>query len=114
SGTYDPALPGRIRWGAAPELALSGVSAAGLSGRNAYLRVSSFAECNSRLYAAVGQQIYERVDSADPHWRVLYTNPRSGPLRDGVARVDGGPGPRRPRRGLTCRRRRQRGTDRAH
>ena len=54
SGAYDPAVPGRIRWGAAPELDLSGVSAAGLSGRNGHLRVSSFAECNGRLYAAVG------------------------------------------------------------
>jgi hypothetical protein len=74
SGTYDPRVAGRIRWGAAPELDLSGVSSAGISGLNGYLRVSSFAECNGRLYAAVGQQIYERIDGKTPHWRQLYSN----------------------------------------
>ena len=34
-------------------------SFAGWRGR---LRVTSFAECNDHLYAAVGQQIYERID----------------------------------------------------
>jgi hypothetical protein len=80
SGTYDPTVAGRIRWTASPELDLSGVSAAGLSGRDGHLRVSSFAECNGRLYAAVGQQIYERIDGAEPHWRLLYTNRYPGPL----------------------------------
>ncbi len=84
SGTYDPAVTSRIRWGAAPELELSGVSAAGLSGRNGYLRVSSFAECNGRLYAAVGQQIYERVDGADPHWSLRYTNRYPGHSETGL------------------------------
>jgi len=84
SGTYDPAARGRIRWAAAPELELSGVSSAGLSGRNGYLRVSSFAECNGRLYAAMGQQIYERVDGVDPHWRLLYTNRAPGHSETGV------------------------------
>jgi hypothetical protein len=58
SGTYDAAVPSHIRWAAAPELDLSGVAAAGLSGRNSYLRVRSFAECNGRLHPTVGQQIY--------------------------------------------------------
>jgi hypothetical protein len=84
SGTYDPAVPGRIRWGTAPELKLSDVSAAGLSGRNGYLRVSSFAECNGRLYAAVGQQIYERVDGANPHWRQLHANRSFGHSETGL------------------------------
>jgi hypothetical protein len=44
----------------------------GLAGR---VRVSSFAECNGRLYAAVGQQIYERIDGTEPDWRLVYTNP---------------------------------------
>jgi hypothetical protein len=57
SGGYEPSLPGRIRWSTAPELGFSDVSAAGLSGTSAGLRVSSFAECNGRLYAAIGQQI---------------------------------------------------------
>ena len=57
AGDYDPTAPGRIRWSLAPELDASAVSTAfsGLAGR---LRVSSFAEANGRLYAAVGQQIY--------------------------------------------------------
>jgi hypothetical protein len=84
SGTFDPAVTGRLRWDAAPELELSGVSTAGLSGRNGYLRVSSFAECNGRLYAAVGQQIYERVDGAAPHWRLLYTNRYPGHSETGL------------------------------
>src|SRR5262245_48151611 len=84
SGTYDPAVPGRIRWSATPELGLSGVSAAGLSGRNGHLRVSSFAECNGRLYAAIGQQIYERIDGAEPHWRLVYANRYPGHSETGL------------------------------
>ena len=84
SGTYDPAVPGRIRWGAAPELDLSGASAAGLSGRDGHLRVSSFAECNGRLYAAIGQQIYERIDGAEPHWRLVYANRYPGRSETGL------------------------------
>jgi hypothetical protein len=38
SGAYDPAVAGRIRWSVTPELDLSSVSAAGISG-NGYLRV---------------------------------------------------------------------------
>jgi hypothetical protein len=83
SGGYDAAAPGRIRWGAAPELDASTVSAAfsGLGGR---LRVSSFAEANGRLYAAVGQQIYERNDGPMPQWRLVYTNPRPGHSETGL------------------------------
>ena len=84
SGTYDPAVPSHIRWTAAPELDLSGVSAAGLSGRNAQLRVSSFAECNGRLYAAIGQQIYERTDGTVPQWRLASTNRYPGHSETGL------------------------------
>jgi hypothetical protein len=84
SGAYDPAVPGHIRWTAAPELDLSGVSAAGLSGRNAQLRVSSFAECNGRLYAAIGQQIYERTDGTVPQWRLASTNRYPGHSETGL------------------------------
>jgi hypothetical protein len=83
AGHYDATLPGRIRWAAVPELAASSVSTAfsGLTGR---LRVSSFAETNGRLYAAVGQQIFERVDGATPRWRLVYTNPRPGRSESGL------------------------------
>ena len=84
SGPYDPAEAGHIRWSAAPELDLANVSAAGLSGRNGYLRVSSFAECNGRLYAAVGQQIHERIDGAEPRWRLVYTNRYPGRSETGL------------------------------
>jgi hypothetical protein len=75
SGGYDATVPGRIRWGATPELDISPISASAFPGLAGRLRISSFAECNGRLYAAVGQQIYERIDRAAPHWRLVYTNP---------------------------------------
>ncbi len=83
AGHYDTAAPGRIRWAALPELDASSVSTAfsGLAGR---LRVSSFAETNGRLYAAVGQQIYERIDGATPRWHLVYTNPRPGHSETGL------------------------------
>jgi hypothetical protein len=82
SGTYDPRVPGRIHWSSNPELDLATVSSAGISGRNGYVRVSSFAECNGRLYVAAGQQIYERIDGQEPHWRLLYTNRNPGRLSE--------------------------------
>jgi hypothetical protein len=83
AGNYDPAAPGRIRWSAAPELDASGVSAAfsGLGGR---LRVSSFADADGCLYAAVGQQIFERADGRAPQWRLIYTNQRPGHSETGL------------------------------
>ena len=84
SGGYDASAPGRIRWDAAPELGLSDVSEAGLSGTNAGLRVSSFAECDGRLYAAIGQQIYERIDGKTPNWRLVYTNNYPGHSETGL------------------------------
>jgi hypothetical protein len=39
------------------------------------LRISSFTEALGHLYAAVGQQVWERRDGATPHWTLLYTNP---------------------------------------
>ena len=86
-------VPGHIRWTAAPELDLSGVSAGGLSGRNAQLRVSSFAECNGRLYAAIGQQIYERTDGAEPQWRLVYANRYPGHSETGLRGLTAIPSP---------------------
>jgi hypothetical protein len=84
SGTYDPTVAGLIRWGALPELNLSRVSSAGISGSSGYPRVSSFAVCNGRLYAAVGQQIYERVDGETPEWRLVYSNRYPGHSETGL------------------------------
>jgi hypothetical protein len=75
SGSYDAIVPGRIRWGTTPELDISHISTSAFPGLADRVRVTSFAECNGRLYAAVGQQIYERIDGAAPHWRLVYTNP---------------------------------------
>jgi hypothetical protein len=92
-GNYDATVPGRIRWSAVPELDLTSVSSAGISGRNGYLRVSSFAECNGQLYAAVGQYIYERTDGAEPHWRLVYTNAYPGHSETGLRGVTAIPDP---------------------
>jgi hypothetical protein len=92
SGTYDPAVLGRIRWSATPELDLSGVPTAGISGRNGYLRVSSFADANGQLYAAVGQQIYERIDGRTPQWRLIYTNSRPSHSETGLRGLTAIPG----------------------
>ena len=83
--------PGRIRWAVAPELDASTVSTAfsGLAGR---LRVSSFAEANDRLYAAVGQQVYERIDGPAARWRLVYTNPRPGHSETGLRGLTAIPG----------------------
>jgi len=91
AGRYDPAAPGRISWAAAPELDASTVSTAfsRLAGR---LRVSSFAEANGRLYAAVGQQVYERIDGPAPRWRLVYTNPHPGHSETGLRGLTAIPG----------------------
>ncbi len=75
AGVHDPAAPGGVRWGAAPELALTAAMAngPGLAGR---LRISSFAEAHGKLFAATGQQVWRREDGAAPQWRLFYTNPQ--------------------------------------
>jgi hypothetical protein len=90
-GAYDPAVPGRIRWSNAPELDISAISQAAFPGLEGRLRISSFAECGGRLYAAVGQQIYERIDGAEPHWRLIYSNPRPGRSETGLRGLTAAP-----------------------
>lgn len=92
SGTYDAATPGRIRWSAAPELDISRISASAFPGLAGRLRVGSFTECDGRLYAAVGQQIYERIDGAAPHWRLVYTNPHPRRSETGLRGLTATPG----------------------
>jgi hypothetical protein len=93
SGVYDAMVPGRIRWAAAPELDLSRVSTSAFPGLAGRLRVSSFAECNGRLYAAVGQQIYERIDGSEPRWRLIYTNLHPGRSETGLRGLTAIPSP---------------------
>ena len=73
SGVYER----RIRWSQGPELDISAIAVSEFRGMSGSGRVTSFAECNDRLYASVGHQIYERIDGAAPHWRTIYT--KSGP-----------------------------------
>jgi poly(A) polymerase len=93
AGSYDPARPGRIRWGAAPELDISAISTAGFRGLAGRLRVNAFAECDGVLYAAVGQQIYRRDDGAAPRWRLVYTNPDPGHSETGLRGLTAVPNP---------------------
>jgi hypothetical protein len=83
AGAYDPASPGKIRWSPRPELDASAVST-NFSGIAGMLRVSSFAEANGRLYAAIGQQVFERIDGQTPTWHLIYTNPRPGHSETGL------------------------------
>ena len=92
-GAYDRGVAGRVRWAHAPELDISTISTAAFPGLAGRLRISSFAECNGRLYAAVGQQIYERVDGAEPRWRLIYSNPRPGRSETGLRGLTAIPDP---------------------
>jgi hypothetical protein len=92
SGVYDALVPGRVRWGAAPELDISRISTSAFSGLAGRVRVSSFAECRGRLYAAVGQQIYERIDGVAPDWRAVYTNPHPHHSETGLRGLTAIPG----------------------
>jgi len=66
SGVYDPTAPGHIDWVPAPELDIRSPSADAFPGLGRRLRVSSFAECNGALFAAVGQFVFERIDGPAP------------------------------------------------
>lgn len=83
AGHYDPTVTGGIGWAPQPELGASSIST-GFSGLEGRLRVSSFAEANGRLYAAAGQQVFERIDGPEPRWRMVYTNPRPGHSETGL------------------------------
>jgi len=84
SGAYDPTAIGRIRWAAVPELDLTANSGAEFSGLEGRVRINAFAESDGFLYAAVGQQIYQRIDGNEPKWRRVYTNPRPGHSETGL------------------------------
>lgn len=75
SGAYDPAVPGHIAWSSEQEFDPRSLRADAFPGLAGRLRISSFAECNGSLYAAVGQQVWQRVDGPAPRWSLRYTNP---------------------------------------
>ena len=71
--------------------------------------MTSFAEANDHLYAAVGQQVYERVDRTDPRTGALiYSNPSPSILAQrGLRGLTAIPKPGRRRAGAARRRRGQ-------
>jgi poly(A) polymerase len=87
SGTYDPGKPGGIDWAPHPE--------AGVSPTQASQRVMSFAQCNGKLYATVGWQIYERQDGKTPSWKHVFTWGHNLPLNGngGLRGLTSIPGP---------------------
>ncbi len=93
SGVYDPAVTGRIRWSETAEFDIATISVADIPGMEGRLRVTSFAECNDRLYATVGQQIYERTDGARPQWRLIYSNSAPGRSQSGLRGLTAVPSP---------------------
>ncbi|MGO8800683.1 MAG: hypothetical protein ACLQJL_16560 [Roseiarcus sp.] len=97
SGSYGASAPGRILWSTSPEFDLSTIAAsdanAEFSSLGGQARISGFAECDDRLYAAIGQQIYERTDGVEPHWRLVYTNPKPGRSQTGLRGLTAVPDP---------------------
>jgi poly(A) polymerase len=63
SGTYDPEVPGKIRWEDKAEMA------------GYTRRPMAFTECNGRLYVSIKPDIYRRVDGETPRWEKVYTIP---------------------------------------
>ncbi len=90
SGTYDATIAGRIRWSAKPELDLFAMGVRATTNdhtsRENILkpRVTSFAECNGRLYATLGAQVFERIDGTNPHWHAAYTDRNLGHSETGL------------------------------
>lgn len=93
AGVYDPMVPGRIRWSPTPELDVSAIPTADFPGMEGRLRITGFSECNGRIYASAGQQIYERIDGPIPHWRLIYTNRSPGRSETGLRGLTAVPRP---------------------
>ncbi|GAJ30524.1 hypothetical protein AA0498_1191 [Acidomonas methanolica] len=83
SGSYDPQTKGHIRWSSTPEITPASISNA-FAGLHRRLRVTSFAEANGRLYATIGQHVFERIDGPSPQWRSIYTNSIPGRSETGL------------------------------
>jgi hypothetical protein len=79
SGTYQSAVPGRIRWDPVPELV-----AAKDDGEHS--RVMAFVECNGKLYCAAKRGLYERaVNGLHPKWkRVFLARSLGAPFNSGM------------------------------
>jgi len=68
SGRYDPRMD-RLVWDKKPELLESKAYA---KQPKDDLRVTSFVECNGKLYASVYDRLYERQDGKSPIWKVVF------------------------------------------
>lgn len=82
SATYDPATPGRIHWSVTPELDLSTVSAAGISGSKRLSADPQLRRVQRPALRRCGPACLRAVDGKDPHWRRLYTNPYPGRISE--------------------------------
>jgi hypothetical protein len=68
------ASAGGVAWNTTPELPITEAASQGFPGLEGHVRISSFAEADGHLFAAIGQQIWVRQDGATPSWRLFYTN----------------------------------------
>jgi len=93
SGTYDPSLPGRVRWDAEPELGPLPV------------RPLAMTEANGALLMPADRTIYQRTDGPHPAWRAIYSveDPGHGATQSPVGGIRGLtaiPGPSGPGQSL--------------
>ena len=76
-GWYEAGVPGgHIQWMSTPELSTDGLAADAFPGLAGRLRISSFAEAQGRVFAAIGQQVWVRQDGQAAQWRLFYSNPQ--------------------------------------
>jgi hypothetical protein len=80
SAVYNANIPGCLSWNSTPDLALSATNQ-GIA-LPALLNVCVMSFCTgtnasggTSLFATVGIQVWERVDGANPTWRLVWTKP---------------------------------------
>jgi hypothetical protein len=78
--TYNSAVPGYLAWDPTPELAISATNQGVTLPQALGLRVMSFcagtnASGGTSLFATVGIQVWERIDGANPTWKLVWTKP---------------------------------------
>jgi hypothetical protein len=67
-GSYDPALPSRIRWADAPEFPFTATAAEPW-------RVMGLTEANGVAYASIGKLLLRREDGPEGTWTEIYRDP---------------------------------------
>lgn len=71
SGVYDPTVPGRIRWGQAPELVHTG-------------RAMAYTDVNGALHMASKPELHRRRDGPEPSWERVLQYPEQPSLSAGL------------------------------